>query len=537
MSSNFTPSMSSDEIYRGQNTNRCLSDDLDTIEADIYSLETTVGTLGNTYALKTHTHSGYATTEDVVSVQDALSNKANVSHTHDEYATTDNITAIQDALNNKANISHTHTEYSPTSHTHAQYATTTSLDALTEEVGNKANANHTHSGYASVEHTHDNYATTNHTHSNYALSSHTHSNYATVNALDALDDEVSGKAALNHTHSEYSAVGHTHDNYAAVNHTHSNYASSSHTHNEYATTTALSEVASAVEGKAAASHTHDDRYYTENEVDTKLSGKANSNHTHTIDNTLSNTSINPVQNMIISAALDGKVPVTRTVNGKALSGNITISASDVGADVNGAASNALASANAYTDSKIDSIVGSGASEALDTIGELSAAIEDNQDAIELVQNALNSVTGQTPIATTEGDGSAYTATVPGITELKAGVSFIMVPHVKNTVKMPTLNVNGLGAKNVRRRLSANNISTIASPSQEWIYANKPIEVMYDGLFWVTANAKPDANDIYGVIPVANGGTGGDTVEEARTNLDVYSKSEVEALIQQAIANL
>lgn len=28
------------------------------------------------------------------------------------------------------------------------------------------------------------------------------------------------------------------------------------------------------------SHTHDDRYYTETEMDTKLSGKANSSHTH-----------------------------------------------------------------------------------------------------------------------------------------------------------------------------------------------------------------------------------------------------------------
>ena len=33
--------------------------------------------------------------------------------------------------------------------------------------------------------------------------------------------------------------------------------------------------------KAAASHTHDDRYYTESEIDTKLSGKSNTGHTHT----------------------------------------------------------------------------------------------------------------------------------------------------------------------------------------------------------------------------------------------------------------
>ena len=33
-----------------------------------------------------------------------------------------------------------------------------------------------------------------------------------------------------------------------------------------------------VDGKAASSHTHDDRYYTESEIDTKLSGKANASH-------------------------------------------------------------------------------------------------------------------------------------------------------------------------------------------------------------------------------------------------------------------
>ena len=48
---------------------------------------------------------------------------------------------------------------------------------------------------------------------------------------------------------------------------------STHTHDDrYYTET---EVDTALSGKANASHTHDDRYYTESEVDTKLSGKAN----------------------------------------------------------------------------------------------------------------------------------------------------------------------------------------------------------------------------------------------------------------------
>lgn len=50
-----------------------------------------------------------------------------------------------------------------------------------------------------------------------------------------------------------------------------------------------------------------------------------------VDTSLSSTSVNPIQNKVVNSALNGKVPTTRTVNGKALSSNITLSASDVGA--------------------------------------------------------------------------------------------------------------------------------------------------------------------------------------------------------------
>lgn len=41
------------------------------------------------------------------------------------------------------------------------------------------------------------------------------------------------------------------------------------------------EVQTALAGKAAAAHTHDDRYFTESEVTAALNGKANTSHTHT----------------------------------------------------------------------------------------------------------------------------------------------------------------------------------------------------------------------------------------------------------------
>lgn len=51
----------------------------------------------------------------------------------------------------------------------------------------------------------------------------------------------------------------------------------------------------------------------------------------TVDSSLNSTSTNPVQNKIINSALSAKVPTSRTINGKALSSNITLGATDVDA--------------------------------------------------------------------------------------------------------------------------------------------------------------------------------------------------------------
>ena len=76
----------------------------------------------------------------------------------------------------------------------------------------------------------------------------------------------------------------------------------------------------------------------------KLNGIATGATKVTVDSALSSSSTNPVQNKVINTALSGKVPTTRTVNGKALSSNITLTASDVGA----ATSNHTHAANTIT---------------------------------------------------------------------------------------------------------------------------------------------------------------------------------------------
>lgn len=70
---------------------------------------------------------------------------------------------------------------------------------------------------------------------------------------------------------------------------------------------------------------------------------------YTVDSSLSSTSTNPVQNKAVNSALSGKVPTSRKINGKALTGDVTLSASDVGASESGHNHNDVY----YTESEMD----------------------------------------------------------------------------------------------------------------------------------------------------------------------------------------
>lgn len=127
--------------------------------------------------------------------------------------------------------------------------------------------------------------------------------------------------------------------------------------------------------------------------------------------------------------------------------------------------------------------------------------------------------------TSAGTGAAYTATVKAIEALKAGANFVMVPHATSTTTAPTLNVNGLGAKNIRMRISSSPKSTIQLPSKDFLTNGKPVRLIYDGQYWIVDDmVQPNANGLYGTVPVASGGTGGTTVEEARNNLGLGNTS-------------
>lgn len=336
--------------------------------------------------------------------------------------------------------------------------------------------------------------------STYAAKNHTHTGYATTADITAVQDALSSKANVNHTHSEY----------------------------------------------AATSHNHDTSYYKKADVDSKLSAKANSSD-------------------LTSHTGNGDIHVTATKKGN-------WDAAYSHSQITHAPSNAEANQNAFSKVKVGNytVSSNAKTDTLTMIAGNNVTITPNADGKSVAIASKDTVythpvsagnkhipaggasgqilrwssdgaaiwgneDGGDKIVTTTGTGEAYVASVDGIVSLKAGVSFIMIPHVGSAKVMPTLNVNGLGAKNIRMKVSTNTTATTTLSSSNMLVANKPVRVMYDGVQWVIDIVRPSVSNLYGTVGVSQGGTGATDAATARTNLDVYSKAEVAALIRKMIA--
>ena len=118
------------------------------------------------------------------------------------------------------------------------------------------------------------------------------------------------------------------------------------------------------------------------------------------------------------------------------------------------------------------------------------------------------------------DGENYTVNLPGVVKLYTGLEITIIPDSTSTTTLPKLNVNGIGAVNVKRRISGSTSLTVQSESENFLVAKQPIRIFYNGTYWVADMARPHATDIYGAVPVENGGTGADNAQEARENLGV-----------------
>lgn len=127
------------------------------------------------------------------------------------------------------------------------------------------------------------------------------------------------------------------------------------------------------------------------------------------------------------------------------------------------------------------------------------------------------------------DGVAYTASVPGMTVSRVGMTFIMIPRITSTTTMPSLNVNNLGVLNLRQQLSLNLAATAPGAIDTWLSAGKPCLVTYDGEQWKVDIARPVASGLYGSVPVEKGGTGAETPSDARDNLGAASQSDLDQL--------
>ena len=170
-----------------------------------------------------------------------------------------------------------------------------------------------------------------------------------------------------------------------------------------------------------------------------------------------------------SASEVGAVPTSRTVNGKALSSNITLSAGDIGAAASSHSHNYAGSSSAG--------------------GSANWAKGADYANYTFSNNGVS----------TSGSGSAYTATVSGFS-LATGKSIVMLPNVTSTTTTPTLNVSGTGAKYIRMRLSSSTSSTIPLIRSNFLTQYKPVKVTYDGTYWVIDDfVQPDASNLYGTL--------------------------------------
>ena len=146
----------------------------------------------------------------------------------------------------------------------------------------------------------------------------------------------------------------------------------------------------------------------------------------------------------------------------------------------------------------------------------------NVDDSDFLEKASAAGAGGIPVVTTAGDGTAYTATVKGASSLKVGMTVTIIPHAASTSATPTLNVNGLGAKEIRQPVSSSTETSVPGESESWLSAGKPITVMYDGTHWIAQRTRASATGLHGIVPVKSGGTGSDTAEGARANIGAAS---------------
>lgn len=222
-----------------------------------------------------------------------------ISNTHVGY----NAVTSWDKIQNKPS------SFTPASHTHDdRYYTETEMNA---KLDGKANAYHTHYSISTIADNRNTNTTPNDYNNtfifqglkdNSKINSPSSDTYSYLLGLRGWSDSSGGNShelAFNNTGVYWRNGGTTSwnswhriytDNYhpiadvansvdwSKVQNKPATYAPAAHTHDDRYYTEA--EINNKLDGKSNTGHTHDDRYYTESEINTKLDGKSNTNHTH-----------------------------------------------------------------------------------------------------------------------------------------------------------------------------------------------------------------------------------------------------------------
>lgn len=154
-----------------------------------------------------------------------------------------------------------------------------------------------------------------------------------------------------------------------------------------------------------------------------------------------------------------------------------------------------------------------------------------QELVEQAKELLGQGMGPL-VKATSSNGSQYNATVKSVDKLYVGLPITIIPNRDSSSTGATFKLNNFAPKRIVV-LTGRTGTSYYPASETFLAAGKPVNLMYDGEFWVATNIiRPVAQALSGVLDIAHGGHGASTVAGARANLSVYSKAEVDALLKK-----
>ena len=233
----------------------------------------------------------------------------------------------------------------------------------------------------------------------------------------------------------------------------------------------IAALQTSVAGKAAATHTHDDRYYTETEVDTKLSGKSDTGHTHTKSQITDFPTSLPANGGTASKVDNSLTFGSKTYDGSSAQ---TITASDLGA------------LTAHQTIKQDGITGA----TVNRFGTCSTA----------------AATAAKTVSITDGTFS-----------LEAGARVSVKFSNANTADTPTLNVANKGAKSIFHKGAK-----ITTGVNKALLAGV-CDFIYDGTQWHLIGNYIDTNTTYSAATQSSAGLMSADDKTKLDNLEKYTK--------------